>query len=258
MILTIDIGNTNSVIGLYDKRDLIGFYRLSSRDTITIDEIGFQLKSICDLHNLSSGDIEGAAISSVVPSLTASYNKAISKYYNIDPLVLTYETECGLIIDYDIPNQVGADRIADAVAAYDRCGGPTIIVDFGTAITVDVVSRDGRYLGGAIAPGVEASLAGLSKKAAQLFQVPLNAPSRCLGKNTVESIQAGIVYGTVGLIDELVGRITNEMGEPIKKVIATGGFADMVFGISKTIEEIIPTLTLEGLNLIYYKLISKT
>lgn len=254
MLLTIDIGNTNTVIGIFDGGSLIDFYRLSSREMLTPDEAGLKLINICNLNSIGASEIDGAALCSVVPTLTSTYDSAIQKYFNVKTLILTHETDLGIVIDYEIPNQVGADRLADAVAAYNKYGGPTIIVDLGTAITIDAVSSDGHYLGGAIAPGIEASLAGLSKRASQLFQVSLKAPAKVLGKNTVESIQAGIVFGAVGQIDELVSRIKNEIGEPVKRVIATGGLAELVSGISKTIDGIDPTLTLDGLNIVYNKL----
>ncbi|MCP4631562.1 MAG: type III pantothenate kinase [candidate division Zixibacteria bacterium] len=254
MLLAIDIGNTNTVIGIFDRDRLIGFYRLSSREMLTADEAGLELVNLCGINKIDASSMEGVSMCSVVPSLALTFESAVNKYFNLKPLVLTHETDHGLIIDYDIPNQVGADRIADAAAAFDKYGGPTIIVDLGTAITVDAVSSDSHYLGGAIAPGIEASVAGLSKRASQLFQVPLKSPGRALGKNTLESIQAGIIYGAVGQIDELVKRISGEIGEPIKKVVATGGLSDMVFGISSTIQEVVPALTLDGLKLIYNRL----
>ncbi|PJA27358.1 MAG: pantothenate kinase [candidate division Zixibacteria bacterium CG_4_9_14_3_um_filter_46_8] len=257
MLLAIDIGNTNTVVGIYKEDLLLSFFRLSSRENITSDEAGFGLRNICNINGACADQIDSAILCSVVPTLTAVYDSAIQKYFNIKPFILTHKSDIGITIDYEIPNQVGADRLADAVGAYHKYGGPTIIVDLGTAITVDAISSKGVYLGGAIAPGVEASLAGLSKRAAQLFQVPLNSPKRALGKNTVESIQAGIIFGAAGLIDGLVSRIASEIGEPLKRVVATGGLAEMVRGISKTINEINLTLTLDGLNIIYQRNMKK-
>ncbi|MBD3234287.1 MAG: type III pantothenate kinase [candidate division Zixibacteria bacterium] len=254
MLLAIDIGNTHTVTGLFNKDILVNYFRISSRDSITADEAGLDLRNIFSFNETLLNQLDGAILCSVVPTLTSVYNSAVRKYFNLKPYILTHDTDTGIVIDYEIPNQVGADRIADAVAAYNKYGGPSIVVDFGTAITVDAISSDGRYLGGAIAPGIEASLAGLSRRAAQLFQVPLFPPNRALGKNTVESIQAGIIYGAVGLIDELVIRIKGEIDEPVKKVVATGGLAEMVFGISKTIDEIDSTLTLNGLRIVYERL----
>lgn len=251
MLLVIDIGNTNTTVGIYDGDELVDFYRLSSREALTSDEAGMELYNICNMNDLKAAKIDSVALCSVVPDLTSAYDAAIQKYFKINPMILTHETEIGVAVDYDIPNQVGTDRLADAVAAYRKYGGPTIIVDLGTAITVDAVSADGSYLGGAIAPGIEASAAGLSVKASQLFKVPLKAPLRALGKNTVESIQAGIIFGAVGQIDELVRRIGEEIGEPLKNVIATGGLADLVYGISSTIKTVDHSLTLDGLKMIY-------
>jgi type III pantothenate kinase len=258
MLLTIDIGNTNTTVGIFDNDRLVDYYRLTSREMATSDEVGLRLSNICQLNNIEISAVDATAVCSVVPVLTSAYAAAINKYFKVEPLIVTYETELGLKIDYEIPNQVGADRLADAVAAFHHYGGPTIIVDLGTAITVDAVSADGCYLGGAIAPGIEASVEGLSRRASQLFQVPLRAPAHALGKNTVESIQAGTVFGAVGQIDELVTRISQEIGEPIKQVIGTGGLANLILGISKTVNEINQTLTLEGLKIIYTRLKRKS
>ncbi|MBD3169264.1 MAG: type III pantothenate kinase [candidate division Zixibacteria bacterium] len=256
MLVTIDIGNTNTVVGLYAGNELRNFYRLSSRDSITVDEAGLLLFDLCRLNNAPE-EIDGAAMCSVVPILTSRFEAALKKYFNSEPLILDHKTDTGMKIDYEIPNQVGSDRIADAVAAYNKYGGPTIIVDLGTAVTVDAVSSDGVYLGGAIAPGIEASVAGLSKRASQLFQVSLHPPSRTLGKNTMESIQAGIIFGAVGQIDALVKRISSEIGEDVKMVVATGGLADMVKGLSETVREVDHTLTLDGLKFVYNRIKNK-
>lgn len=254
MLLAIDIGNTHTVIGVYEKEKLKEYFRIASNHALTADECGILIRQLFQ----ELDKIKEVTICSVVPALTSIYEEMSKKLLKVDPVVVSSDLPLGMKILYEDPKAVGADRIANAVAAYEIYGGPAIVVDFGTATTFDVISENGEYLGGAIAPGIETSSLNLFKKAAQLFKVSLEKPKKTIGKNTEESLRSGIIFGTVGQIEEIVERIKRELSENFQsqkkpKVIATGGLANLIAKESKTIEEINPTLTLEGLKRIYFK-----
>jgi len=255
MLLAIDIGNTHTVLGIFHEEKLTKYFRVASKQALTADECGILVKQLFP----DFRKIEDVIICSVVPPLTPIYQEMSKKFLKVDAVLVLWNLPLGIKILYDDPSQVGADRIANAVAAYQIYGGPTIIVDLGTATTFDVISEGGEYLGGAIAPGIETSSLNLFQRAAQLFKVSLEKPGRSIGKNTEESLRSGIVFGSVGQIDGIVSRIKEELKKEHRikkkpKVIATGGLADLIAKESKTIEKVDSTLTLEGLRRIYLKL----
>ncbi len=264
MLLAIDCGNTQTVIGLYDldhpdaeapsRADdgLVQHWRIGTIRDRTSDELAVTLQGFLRFAGFSNDeDIEGIAISSGVPLVTAALRQMSQRAFDLDPVVIEPGTKTGVAILYDNPKEVGADRIANAVAAIDLYEGPTIMVDFGTATTCDAVSAKGEYLGGAIVPGIEISLDALFSRAAALRQVELKPPRSVLGKSTVESIQSGTIYGYTALVDGLCRRITAELGDCT--VVATGGLADLIAPLSEMIEHREPWLTLHGLRLVYLK-----
>jgi type III pantothenate kinase len=252
MLLAIDIGNTHTVLGIFHRSKLINHFRVTSNHAVTVDECGILVRQF--LHNHHK--INGVIICSVVPPLTPIYQEMSRKFLKVDPVLVNWKLPLGIKILYDDPSKVGGDRIANAVAAYQIYGGPAIVVDLGTSTNFDVISDEGEYLGGAIAPGVETSASHLFQRAAQLFKVSLERPGKAIGSSTEESMRSGIIFGSVGQIDEIVNRIKEELKKEHKigkrpKVVATGGLADLIAKESKTIEEVNPTLTLEGLRRIY-------
>ena len=262
MLLTVDAGNTQTVIGLYDtqgasaagrrpEEGLLNHWRLSTIGDRTSDEVAVMLQGFLELRNLRFADIEGIAVSSGVPKVTAALRDLADQYLDFEPIVIEPGVRTGIRIDYDNPKEVGADRIANAVAAFDVYGGPTVIADFGTATTCDAVSAAGEYLGGAIAPGIEISMDALVGRAAALRAVELKPPRSVLGKSTVESIQSGAVYGFAAQVDGLVARIEDELGTCT--VLSTGGLASLISPFSERIQHVEPWLTLHGLRLVYEK-----
>lgn len=249
MLLVIDIGNTDTVIGVYDKSQLVDFFRVASNHTLTVDECGFFVTGLLEKLNIKSSQLKRVVIASVVPRLKPVYEKMADKYLSIAPLIVSSEIKLPIKIGYENPTAVGGDRIANAVAAYTNFGGPIIVVDFGTATTFDVIDENGVYLGGVIAPGVETSSRELVKKAARLFEVNIERPNNVIGRNTAESIKSGLFYGTIGLVDSIVERIQDELGQKAK-VIATGGLAADFSKDSRYIESVNKVLTLEGLKII--------
>ncbi len=249
MLLTIDIGNTNTVAGVFDNGNLIDHFRVASNHALTVDECGFFVTGLIERMDIKSSELDRVVIGSVVPSLTPIYEKMSEKYFKIKPLLVSSAVKLPIKIAYDDPSAVGADRIANSVAAFDKFGGPIIVVDFGTTINFDVVTDDGQYLGGAIAPGPEMSASQLAAKAARLFEVRIEKPAHAIGKNTAESIKSGLFYGTVGQVDKIIDNIISELGAK-PKVIGTGGLAGDFQNHSKYIESIHPALTLDGLKII--------
>lgn len=254
MLLAIDIGNTHTVLGAFRKDKLVADFRVGSNHALTVDECGIMIKQLFPDH----AKLRDVVICSVVPPLTPVYQEMSRQFLEADPLVVRWDIPLGIKILYDDPSQVGADRIANAVAAYQIYGGPAIIVDLGTATTFDVILGRGEYLGGAIAPGLETSSLNLFHRAAQLFKVSLEKPQKAIGKSTEESLKSGIYFGAVAQIDGIVNRIRDELKrkyhveeEPL--VIATGGLAGLVSKDSKTIQKLHPTLTLEGLRIVYLR-----
>lgn len=251
MILVIDVGNTNIVLGVYSERELVDHWRVSTDPNRTSDEYGMLLKELLATRGLQLGDITDVVISSVVPTVNRNLEWMCHKYLSLDALMVEPGVKTGLVIRYDNPREVGADRIVNAIAAFEKYGGPLVVADYGTATTFDAINAAGEYLGGAIAPGIGISTEALFQHAARLYRVELIKPKSVIGKNTICSMQAGIIFGFVGQTDELVRRIKREMGAPQALVVATGGLADLVASESKTIDKVDPFLTLEGLLLIH-------
>ena len=250
MLLVIDIGNTNTVLGLYDGDRLVHDFRLESSTKRTTDEYHVLLVSLLGVAGLHRKEVTACALASVVPALTERLVEAIDRAFDLETLVVGPGIKTGMPILYENPREVGADRIVNAVAAYERVKGPVIVVDFGTATTFDCISAKGEYLGGAIAPGLEIALGALSTHAAKLPRVEVAKPPRAIGRNTVNSIQSGVIFGYVGLVDGLVERIRQEM-DAKPAVLGTGGLAHLIQPESRTIEEVDEYLTLDGLRLIY-------
>jgi type III pantothenate kinase len=257
MLLAIDVGNTQTVIGLYgsgnDSHELLDHWRIATHHDRTCDEHALLFQEFLSFagHDWKT-DILGAAICSGVPMVTYELRRMCERYLSIEPVVLGTGVKTGLPGVYAHPQEVGADRIANAVGAFDLYGGPTIVVDFGTATTFDVISSDGEYLGGSIVPGIEISLDALFGRAAALRRVELIEPRSVVGKTTVESVQSGTIYGYSALVDGMCARIQDEVtGE--STVIATGGLADLMSPVANSIEYVEPWLTLHGLRLIWEK-----
>ena len=250
MLLTIDCGNTQTVIGLFSGQDLVDHWRIATVAERTSDELALVFQQFLGFHGFSfDAQVTGLAIASGVPRVTAALREMSERYFGFPALVLESGVRTGMPILYDEPKNVGADRIANAIGAYDLYGGPTIVVDFGTANTVDAVSVKGEYLGGAIFPGIEISLDALFARAAALRRVELVAPKNVIGKSTIEAIQSGAVYGFSGQVDALVDRFEAELGT--STVVATGGLAELIMPHSRTIQHFEPWLTLQGLRIVY-------
>ena len=250
MLLVLDTGNTTTVAGIYDGDVLIAHWRLSSI-LHTSDELGIYFLTLLGTKNISANQITGAAFASVVPSLDFSMKEAIRQYFGVTPLQVNALTDTGMKILTKNPREVGADRIVNALAGREKYGAPLIVADYGTAITFDVVSREGDYLGGVIAPGLNSGISALFSKAAKLPQVALNIPETVIGRNTEEAIQSGILFGNAGLTDRIIDMIRSEDGMSDAKVIATGGHAGLMAKVSKNIQYVDKWLTLEGLKMIY-------
>ncbi|MBE1447202.1 type III pantothenate kinase [Paenibacillus sp. OAS669] len=250
MILAVDVGNTNIVLGLYEGDQLLHHWRLSTNRSSTTDEYGMMIYNLFQHSGLELDQIEGIIISSVVPPLMFVLEQLCSKYLKKTPLIVGPGIKTGLNVRYENPREVGADRIANAVAAIELYGAPCIVVDFGTATTFDYIDASGQYIGGAVAPGVGISTEALYQRAAKLPRIELVKPKSVVGRNTVASMQAGIIYGFAGQVDGIVGRIREEHNAQAK-VIATGEMAELIASESRTIEKVNPLLTLQGLQMIY-------
>src|SRR6266571_3623830 len=250
MLLAIDAGNTQTVVGLFRDTELVDHWRIATDAERTSDELALMIQQFLGFHGFSFDDsITGVAISSGVPRVTAELRTMTDRYFGFPALVLEPGVRTGMPILYDNPKEVGADRIANAVGAYDLYGGPSIVVDFGTATTIEAVSANGEYLGGAIFPGVEISMDALFGRAAGLRKVELVPPRNVIGKSTVESIQSGAIYGFTGQVDHLVRCFIQELGD--STVVATGGLASLIAPLSTTIQHQEPWLTLYGLRIVY-------
>ncbi len=256
MLLVIDVGNTQTVVGLYDSgqqsHELVDHWRMATRADRTGDELSLLLRQLLGSRGLSfTEDIAGVAVCSGVPNITYELRRLCERYLKVEPVVLGAGVRTGMPVLYDNPKEVGADRIANAVGAYDLYGGPTIVVDFGTATTFDVISGKGEYLGGTIFPGIEISMDALYGRAAALRQVELVEPRSVIGKTTVESVQSGAIYGYSSMVDGMCTRIEAELGD--STVVATGGLASLIAPVTQSIEYDEPWLTLHGLRLIWEK-----
>ena len=243
-LLAIDVGNTQTVFGLFDGSELRKQWRVSTEPERTGDELGLLLRGLVDLASL-----DGLALSCTVPPLVRAYEE-LAEREGVSLLVLGPGTRTGIPVRYDDPREVGPDRIANAVAAVERHGTPCIVVDFGTSTNFDVVSAEGEYVGGVLAPGIEISMDALAARAARLFRVDFSAPETVIAKNTAASLQSGLVYGFAGQVDGIVDAIRGELGEEAQTV-ATGGMADLIVPHARTLEKTDPFLTLEGVRLIW-------
>ncbi len=250
MLLVIDIGNTNIVTGLFQQERLVATWRMATQAHKTSDEYMVLLASFFSYRGLSARDVQSIVIASVVPPLIPVLEDVCRRYFQQTPLVVGPGIRTGVRILYENPKEVGADRIANALAAHRLHGGPAIVIDFGTATTFDAISRDGDYLGGAIAPGIEISSDALFEHTAKLPRVELTRPKQAIGKNTVASMQSGILFGYVGLVEGMVARIKQELGGSAR-VLATGGLADVIARESRVIEFVDHHLTLTGLRLMH-------
>lgn len=250
MLLAIDIGNTNITLGVFDERRLVSTWRISTDTRRLPDEYGLLVSSILPLKGVSPEDVTDACLCSVAPTLTATFEEVCKSFFKVNPLIVSAGVKTGVSILYDNPRDVGADRIADAVAAYRLYGGPVIIVDFGTATVFDAISRDGEYMGGSLAPGVGVAADALFLSTSQLRRVELTPPESAIGRNTVAALQSGLILGHVGLVEGMVTRFKREMGEE-SRVVATGGLAEIIAQETKVFDDINPDLTLIGLRFIY-------
>lgn len=251
MILVIDVGNTHIVLGVFEGTELLASWRLSTNKERTSDELGMFILGLFGHAGLSTEKVEAVIIASVVPPIMYTLEHSIKKYFSVDPMVIGPGTKTGINIRCQNPKEVGADRIVNAVAGFEKYGGPLIIVDMGTATTFCAISAKGEYLGGVICPGIKISAEALFQKAAKLPRIDLIKPESVIGKNTVSSMQSGIFYGYVGQVDYIVKRMKHEMQEETAKVIATGGLARLIAEESKTVGQVDSMLTLEGLRIIY-------
>lgn len=252
MLLVIDVGNTNIKLGVFKDGILLNSWRISVKTSRTADEFGTSILSIFATKNLTVGDIDGIIMSSVSPSINYTLEHACIYYMGIKPLMVGVGVKTGLNIKYTNPQEVGADRIVNSVAAYNIYGGPCIIVDFGTATTFNVVSDKGEFLGGAISPGIKSSLESLYQNTAKLMKVELIKPDHVICKNTVNNIQAGTIYGFTGLVGYMVKKMKEESGYDNVKVIATGGLSELITQVNDGIIDITDRfLTLKGLEIIY-------
>ncbi len=250
MILVIDVGNTHTVIGVYDDKKLLSYWRISTDLNKTEDEYGMLVKNLLSNSNLSLSDIKSVVISCVIPPVSWILKKMSIDYFKVSALIVGPGIKTGICIKTDNPKEVGADRIVNAIAAYKLYGGPVIIVDFGTATTFCAVDADGVYLGGAIAPGLEISAEALAERTAKLPKIEVTKPEHSIGSNTITAMQSGMFFGYLGLTNELIRRFKRELGED-SLVVATGGQAELIGNESKLIDKVNPLLTLEGLRLIY-------
>jgi type III pantothenate kinase len=249
-LLAVDVGNTNTVLGLYEGRELLRHWRVTTRRDATADEIALSVESLLATRGAGGRRPDDVIVASVVPSLGYPIRQAFREILGREPIFVEPGIKTGMPILYDVPQEVGADRIVNAVAAHARLGGPCIVVDFGTATTFDVVTAKGEYSGGVIVPGVGISAEALFERAARLWRVEIRRPDRVVGKTTAGSIQSGLYFGYLALVDGVIDRITKEIGAK-PRVIATGGLAQLFGAASERIEEVDPLLTLTGLLLIH-------
>lgn len=249
-ILVFDVGNTNIVLGIYEGERLLVDWRLTTAQHRTADEYMILLKGLLEHENIVMEEIKAIIISSVVPPLMMGLEQLSHKYFNLEPMIVGPGIRTGIKIKYENPREVGADRVVNAISAYELYGGPLIVVDFGTATTFDAISESGDYLGGVIAPGIGISTEALFQKAAKLPRVEIVRPKSIIGKNTISSMQAGILYGFVGQVETIVRKMREEMKNN-PRVIATGGWAELIGKEADSIDIVNPYLTLEGLRIIY-------
>lgn len=249
MLLAIDVGNTQTHLGAFDGERLVEHWRFQTRSGATGDELAERIAGMLALSQMALGDLDAVCVSSVVPPLGVQYERLTERYLEADCLTIGPGVKTGMPIRIDNPLEVGADRLVNSIAAYERFRDACVVVDFGTGINIDAVSAAGEYLGGAIGPGLEISLSALIERAARITRIDLEAPETAIGRSSRAAIQSGFVFGFAGLIDGLVRRIEDEMGEV--RLLATGGLAPVVVPFAETIEEVDEMLTLKGLRLIH-------
>ncbi|HYN51318.1 MAG TPA: type III pantothenate kinase [Thermoleophilaceae bacterium] len=250
MLLAIDVGNTQTHVGMFRDDELVERWRFATVRFATADELATVLSALLDLRGLRLSQVDAAIVASVVPTLAREYERLTERYLHGKGALVGPWLKTGMPIRIDTPQELGADRLVNAVAAYDRVGGACITVDFGTALNYDVVSSSGEYLGGVISPGIEISLEALSARTARLPRVDIEKPKHAIGKGTKEAIQSGVVYGFAGQVDGILGRLREELGEEAT-AIATGGFAAAIVPYCDQVDEIDDLLTLTGLKLIW-------
>ena len=250
MLLAVDVGNTQTVLGLFDDERLVSHWRIATEAERTGDELAALLADLLELRSRSFDDVSGVCLSSTVPLLVRSYQELADRHLEAPMLVLGPGTRTGIPIVHDDPHEIGPDRIANAVAARERYGAPCIVVDFGTSTNFDAVSAEGAYVGGVLAPGIEISMEALFARAARLTKVDFVEPATVIGKTTASALQSGVVYGFAGQVDGIVGRMRAELGDTAP-AIATGGLAELIAPHSTTIEKVDPLLTLDGLRLVW-------
>jgi type III pantothenate kinase len=255
VLLVVDVGNTQTHLGAFRGDELVHDWRFATVRDSTADELGARLRSLLELRELSFGDLDASILSSTVPQLRPEWTAMVERYLGHEMLVVGPGLKTGMPIRMDNPREVGADRLVNAVAAYDRVAGPCVVVDFGTAITYDIVGAAGEYVGGIIAPGVEISMEALTSRAAAIPKIDLAPPRALIGKSTVEAIRSGVIYGFAAQVDGVMGRLREELGDETA-AIATGGLADAIVPFCELIDEVDPMLTLTGLRLIHERNLS--
>ena len=251
VLLAADVGNTNIVLGAYDGAKLVATWRTATRSDQTEDELAIMVDALLAREDLSLDEVDAVVLGSVVPPLTASFSALAERALDRPALVIGPGVKTGVRLRVDNPSEVGADRIANTLAAHRRYGGPAIVVDFGTTTNFDVVSAEGDFLGGAFAPGLEVSAESLFVRAARLFRVPFAPPAAAIGKNTADCLRSGIVFGYVGLVEGLLVRLSGELQPATPRIVATGGLASTIAPLAKGIERVDEDLTLEGLRLLW-------
>jgi type III pantothenate kinase len=257
MLLALDVGNTNTTLGLFrldgEKPDLAAHWRVTTHRTQTVDEYGVFFVNLFEMHGMAPSQVTSIIIASVVPPVDSTLRQVCETYFHVQPMFVEPGIKTGMQMLVDNPTELGADRIADCIAAYDKYGGPCIVVDFGTATKFEVISARGEYLGGAIAPGLGLSADALFNRAARLSRVDIKRPAKVIGTNTVGHLQSGIYFGYIGLVDGIIERILGELGAAAKppRIVASGGLARMVASDSRYIQEIDELLTLNGLRILF-------
>ena len=253
MLLAIDVGNTNISCAVFKGKKMTASFRITTKLPRTSDEYGMLLHNLIEKNKLDPRDIDAIIVASVVPKINYSLNSALIKYFELKPIMVEPGIKTGIRLDFDNPKQVGADRIVDAVAAYEIYGGPVIVIDFGTATTYDLVLEDGSFVGGVTAPGIQTSAQALWSAAAKLPEIEIRKPRNILAKDTISSMQAGIVYGQVGQTEKIISEIKTEAGIDNIKTIATGGLGAVIKKETALIDVYDPALTMKGLEIIYEK-----